>query len=159
VIGCFPDLKSNIQVSVLSAKHYAPAAGVPHPRPLSGHPPGSCLCRRRRFRGRSRNRWKPSPQGYAFLIYNQIFKLAFWSAGHYVVAKPYLIFLVVGRKSESVRWGAKKATFLAGPSKTCERIENESHGEYQTEHHSDDLRCAPFIHFGRYYPTHPAARR
>jgi hypothetical protein len=39
-------------------------------------------------------------------------------------------------------------------SKACERIENESRGEYETEHHSNNLRCAPFTHYGRYYPAH-----
>ena len=60
-------------------------------------------------------------------------------------------------RSDDPRQGARIS--LGNGSKTCERIENESHGEYETEHHSDDLRCAPFTHFGRYYPTHPAARR
>jgi hypothetical protein len=39
-----------------------------------------------------------------------------------------------------------------GVSKACERIENESYGEYETEHHSNNVRCAPFTHYGRYYP-------
>ena len=32
-------------------------------------------------------------------------------------------------------------------SKSCERIENEGRGEYETEHHSNDLRCASFTHY------------
>jgi hypothetical protein len=44
-------------------------------------------------------------------------------------------------------------------SKPRERIENESRGEYETEHHSNDLRCAPFTHCGRYYPACPVTRR
>jgi transposase-like protein len=31
-------------------------------------------------------------------------------------------------------------------SKSCERIENESRREYETEHGSNDLSCAPFTH-------------
>jgi len=44
-------------------------------------------------------------------------------------------------------------------SKACERIENESRGEYETEHHSNNLRRAPFTHYGRYYSTNSAAQR
>jgi hypothetical protein len=32
------------------------------------------------------------------------------------------------------------------PAGSNERIEDKSHGEYQTEHHSNGLRCAPFTH-------------
>jgi hypothetical protein len=44
-------------------------------------------------------------------------------------------------------------------SKACERIENENGSENETEHHSDDLCCAPFTHYSRYYSDRPKARR
>ena len=40
-------------------------------------------------------------------------------------------------------------------SKACKRIENESRGEYETEHRSNNLRRAPFTHYGRYYSASP----
>jgi hypothetical protein len=45
------------------------------------------------------------------------------------------------------------------PAGSNERVEDKSHGEYQPEHHSNDLRCAPFTHCGRYYPARPVIRK
>jgi hypothetical protein len=71
--------------------------------------------------------------------------------GGRVVAAPMALRKRMRRRpqeDQGVDIGGRAIAVLMGDagSKACDRVENESHSEYETEHHSNYLRCAPFTH-------------